>query len=106
MNITALDLMLHAPLILVTEDGDDTVFHGATMDAIADAAFGPGEPTVVLSACGLPGKLALIGDADAPSLWPPRVAELRAGGGSRCLECHRATGRMRPRSTIRGRDVG
>lgn len=21
-------------------------------------------------------------------------------------ECHRATGRMRPRSTIRGRDVG
>lgn len=38
--------------------------------------------------------------------WPPYVAPLREAGLSRCIECHRATGSLRPKVTLTAREVG
>lgn len=39
------------------------------------------------------------GGSAASVPWPPRVAGLRGAGWTRCKDCHRLTGRPRPRWT-------
>lgn len=99
-GLTVLTLMVNAPLCAVVE-GDDATVHAAELEAIADAGYG-NEP--LKTACGKVGHLALY-SVDTPTLWPPRVAELKAAGGVRCMECHQLTGRKRPRSVIKAKQA-
>lgn len=85
---------LHAPLVAV-DPAARTVLHAATMDAVVNG-WERGE---VSAACGTVG-LKLMDNGERASVpWPPRVSSLPEGT-TRCLACHTATGRKRPRSAF------
>ncbi len=83
-----------APLVAV-DPLDPAVLHAATMEAIVDGW----DKDWIRSACfQAECKLFVAGGESVP--WPPRVVGLADLGRSRCVACHNATGRRRPRCTI------
>lgn len=93
---------LCSPLIAVHADAPG-LLHAATMEAVVHG-WDAGEVT---SACGVEG-LKLVGSEHGGRIlfveWPPRMSSL-AASMVRCRECHVATGRKRPRSAFRPKEV-
>lgn len=73
----------------------DGVVHAVTCVAVKEAHERQGTPVAV---CGAVSRVRLVETPDhyQSIIWPPRVAEIKAEGLTRCLECHRLTGKPRP----------
>ena len=95
-GLDVLALALGAPFQAVDPE-DFTTIHGVTMHGIIAGAF---EDEGLLAACGHPVKLLPGAEPDSALIWPPYVADL-PDGYRRCLACHKATGRKRPRRADR-----
>ena len=101
-NIPVISAALAAPLIVVSARWPG-VMHAVDMDEIIDAwpNLRPGKRARAMTAvCGA-RRLQFLGsgsgDVNGPIAWPPRADSLPPGW-VRCVECHRLTGRKRPRS--------
>jgi len=97
--LVALYVALYAPFIGVSARWPG-VMHAISMEEVIDSWPGlrPGKrQRAVTAACGT-RWLQLLGDGQgSPIAWPPRADSLPPGW-SRCVACHKATGRKRPRS--------
>lgn len=93
-GLSVYDVLVLAPLVAADPEHLG-VLHAATSDRLMPAVLH--DDSYVVGACGEAGLKVLSTSAGVVQ-WPPRVSSLPAGV-TRCVPCHVATGRKRPRSS-------